>query len=473
MFRQFYFPTILSCLALVAALAALVGNGAQPATATTLLGSIGPQAATGTGFTYQGYLTRNGAPINGAGQCDMRFSLWDTANGGAQVGNLQLVGAVDFANGAFTVTLNDSSQFGADAFAGAARWLQVELACPSGSASFSTVGRQAITAVPYATYSQSTGALQGRPLSAAAPSSGQMLRWDGSAWAPANAYARTILVSPLGTPAQSGAALLAALAAIADVSANTPYLLKIEPGVYDLGTTSLQMKPYVDIEGSGQGVTKILGSRKANYGEGALYGASNAELRQLTVSVTSGSGRYASAIVNSGAAPRIVFVTAQGDGDESYGVLNINGAAPRLEHVTALASGLGFSTGVSMDRNTTAVLIDVTVRSTGSGTNFGVFATGNIDNTQGGRPYILGGLIEVSGGATDNSGIWSQSGAVVTVQHTRVASSGVGADAFVGGSIRIGASQLDAPTPGANQSGILTCAGAYNGNFAPLNTNCQ
>ena len=34
-----------------------------------------------------------------------------------------------------------------------------------------------------------------------------------------------------------------------------PYLLRIEPGVYDLITDTLQMKSYVDIEGSGENVT--------------------------------------------------------------------------------------------------------------------------------------------------------------------------------------------------------------------------
>lgn len=34
-------------------------------------------------------------------------------------------------------------------------------------------------------------------------------------------------------------------------SVSNPYLVKIMPGVYDLGTTSLQMRAYVDVEGSG------------------------------------------------------------------------------------------------------------------------------------------------------------------------------------------------------------------------------
>jgi len=66
-------------------------------------------------------------------------------------------------------------------------------------------------------------------------------------------------------------------------SATNPCLLKIMPGVYDIGTTSLQMKQYVDLEGSGEKVTKIDGSVFDN---GVIIGASNSEIRSLTVRST-------------------------------------------------------------------------------------------------------------------------------------------------------------------------------------------
>jgi len=47
-----------------------------------------------------------------------------------------------------------------------------------------------------------------------------------------------------------------ALNAITDASESNPYLVKIMPGVYDV-STSVIMKSYVDIEGSGENVTKI------------------------------------------------------------------------------------------------------------------------------------------------------------------------------------------------------------------------
>jgi hypothetical protein len=70
-----------------------------------------------------------------------------------------------------------------------------------------------------------------------------------------------LLVSPNpGDSAHtSGTALLNTLAGItADV--NNRYVIKLGPGVYDIGTSSLQMKQYVDVEGSGEKGTIILGT---------------------------------------------------------------------------------------------------------------------------------------------------------------------------------------------------------------------
>ncbi len=53
---------------------------------------------------------------------------------------------------------------------------------------------------------------------------------------------------------------IAAVNSITTASAATPYVVKVMPGVYDLGTASLQMKEYVDIEGSGPDNTVITSS---------------------------------------------------------------------------------------------------------------------------------------------------------------------------------------------------------------------
>jgi hypothetical protein len=52
-------------------------------------------------------------------------------------------------------------------------------------------------------------------------------------------------------------------------------LLKILPGIYDIGSNTLQMNHYVDIEGSGENVTKI----KGNGSLGVVSGAQNSAIR--------------------------------------------------------------------------------------------------------------------------------------------------------------------------------------------------
>src|SRR4051812_26748217 len=93
---------ILVALSLAGAVGVFAGSAAAPIM-HQLAGSTAPQAALGTSFTYQGYLTHDGAPINGQGQCDGQFGLWDAASGGAQLGGTQTVANLDVANGYFTV----------------------------------------------------------------------------------------------------------------------------------------------------------------------------------------------------------------------------------------------------------------------------------------------------------------------------------------------------------------------------------
>ena len=94
-----------------------------------------------------------------------------------------------------------------------------------------------------------------------------------------------IFVSPKpgDSPTTAGTALLNTLNGIADNSATNPYLIKVGPGIYDLGTGSLQMKEYVDIEGSGEKVTTITST--VNYSGpptgGTVNGSNNAEIRYL------------------------------------------------------------------------------------------------------------------------------------------------------------------------------------------------
>ncbi len=135
------------------------------------------QSPLGTAFTYQGQLKKNGTPITD--DCLMTFRLYDQANGGNQIGN-PITTTVPITNGLFTVQL----AFDASAFAGEARWLNTKVRC-SGDGAYIDLGRQSLTAVPYAWYASSTGALQGRAVASTVPAAGQVLKFDGITWVPA------------------------------------------------------------------------------------------------------------------------------------------------------------------------------------------------------------------------------------------------------------------------------------------------
>jgi len=126
----------------------------------------------------------------------------------------------------------------------------------------------------------------------------------------------------------------AALNSITDAADGNRYVVKIAPGVY---TGRVTMKPYVDIEGSGELTTKLTtgGSRTT----GTVVGANNAELRFLTVENTGGDV-YAIAIYSNAATPRLTHVTATASGGiYRFGVYNTNYSSPTMTGVTATAAG--------------------------------------------------------------------------------------------------------------------------------------
>ena len=57
-----------------------------PVSSEQLALASGPEAAVGTGFSYQGRIEDGGSPVNG--NCDFQFTLWEAGSGGTQVGNV-------------------------------------------------------------------------------------------------------------------------------------------------------------------------------------------------------------------------------------------------------------------------------------------------------------------------------------------------------------------------------------------------
>jgi hypothetical protein len=108
-----------------------------------------------TAITYQGQLLNSGSPANGT--YNMIFKLFNNSTGAGTPAATVPVNSVLVSDGLFTVPIPfDPSLF----TAGAAYWLQIQVE-PSGG-SFSTLSPvQPLTTVPYALFTETSGALSG------------------------------------------------------------------------------------------------------------------------------------------------------------------------------------------------------------------------------------------------------------------------------------------------------------------------
>ena len=191
-------------------------------------------------------------------------------------------------------------------------------------------------------------------------------------------FGETIIVGPRSTPAASGAALLAAVTSIADNSASKPYLIKVEPGVYDVGSTMLVMKPWVDIEGSGQQTTVIqgVGNNDGNLVTGVVKGASNAEIRNLQVKSSGASFPISIGIVSFEADPRVRDVTVVSSGaTTNWGlrIVNTGGGRSIVDDVTVEVPGGSTAYGIVVRGNAQAIIEDTRIRVSNSADANGIF----------------------------------------------------------------------------------------------------
>src|SRR5215208_881526 len=196
-----------------------------------------------------------------------------------------------------------------------------------------------------------------------------------------SAQIRTVLVSPVpGDPIASGTSLRNALAGISSPSSTNRWLLKIEPGIYDLQSISLEMRPWVDIEGSGINLTTIRSSQTT------ILGASNTELRMLTVEAignqTGGLGPNVIAMFNENANPRVYrvkFVT-QTTNSEAWGMRNFS-SAPKIEECEfSVSGGIHLVHGITfvgfISTGARSSIIRSRIAVSGTGTSYGVFMVG-------------------------------------------------------------------------------------------------
>ncbi len=129
----------------IVSLAASLALAAGMSVGVGLVGGSSALGQVGTSVTYQGQLKNNGVAVNSP--ADVRFSIWDAATGGGQVGTTDTKTGVAVSQGLFSTTFDCGvNPYTADA----ARWLQIEVRNPSNVGGFVLLGsRQRLTAAPF------------------------------------------------------------------------------------------------------------------------------------------------------------------------------------------------------------------------------------------------------------------------------------------------------------------------------------
>jgi hypothetical protein len=332
-------------------------------------------------------------------------------------------------------------------------------------------------------------------------------------------FKHTILVTtgPPQTPAQNGTALIAALAS-ATPTGSARWLLRLEPGVYDLGTATLNMKNLVDIEGSGRDVTTI--TSMAHNSPVINFNANiTAELRDLTVVCVPPTGQAYGVVVNSNVASLSRVNVVLSATDTSLGVLVSGAVSPVFTDVAVTAGstandvfGFYFQGSTPVVRNSSVLIttpnsmnVGIYQGQSGAATIDGLVATisGHQINigiwvTKNCSLHLSRGDVAVSGGQA--FGIENEGGGTVTVKSSTVAgiASGFGGfglrqsvvpglvviehstfqgsdfslASFNASTFQVAMTRLVKPISNNSPTATFSCAGAYNQSFALLNSGC-
>jgi len=360
-------------------------------------------APLGTEFTYQGVLADGGVPASG--DFDFRFLLYDADVGGSQVGSIVYVEDVTATEGRFTTQLDFGSVFD-----GIALWLEVGVREGSSTGTYTVLSpRQELTAAPFAQHAQTAeiavtaghsatadsatsagyattagdaDTLNGQPgsfyltwsnfldipadladgdddtLADLGCATDEIAKWDGAAWNCSGdddtPFVRTYVVGPVGGNLANGTALIDAIANIpVPVNKDFSVLVKLEPGVYDLGTDALALDQWMAIEGSGKDVTVVRSAFCGSAYTGTIFSFGTSMgigLRHLTVENTCADPAGLSvAFSNQGDLARVEFakLSANGAALDGYAMVNSGGAVTLANTTLYVNFATGTTVGLS------------------------------------------------------------------------------------------------------------------------------
>ncbi len=250
---------------------------------------------------------------------------------------------------------------------------------------------------------------------------------------------RTLVVSPKATPVQSGDALIAALSTISSnsPSVTNPWLLKLEPGLYDLNGRALNSLPFVDIEGSGEDTTVITSLVNTNIlpaDAATVIMNGDSELRFLKV-------------VNSGSATNKVGV-----------LVAPNSLNNKVTNTTINTNGAGNNVGLEVTNASSVMVQNSTFSATGGLNSSGAYNYAGI--------LFFNNSNSIAANGSSNNGLFNNAGGVSTIQNSTL----IGLTHSItslSGTVKVGASQLNGP-----RLGTLVCAASFDGSFVALNATC-
>lgn len=177
-------------------------------------------------------------------------------------------------------------------------------------------------------------------------------------------YVRPVIAGGVVDAAASGAALLSRVAQVTASGPDNPYLLKLEPGTYDVGATVIPLGPYTSIEGSGRGSSIVKGKIEFQYAAQTV----NA-VRYLTIRCDPGLGGSQQGILASSASFAAELEVEQvAIQDCSVGIRHSNGSL-RVDNVTITGGGYVSMEGISSNSDTfiNNARIDIAPTSGGAG----------------------------------------------------------------------------------------------------------
>jgi pectin methylesterase-like acyl-CoA thioesterase len=265
--------------------------------------------------------------------------------------------------------------------------------------------------------------------------------------------------------------LSAALASITNNGAKQRYVIRVAPGNYT-ETAAVALKNYVDVEGSGQGVTTIscaCGSDTSPVTDGSsavlqVTGPGvHVSVRGVTVNNTGSSRSFSAGIWTGSTAPgdvRLDDVTATATGATNNRAISNTSSSPTMTNVTATAAGGTVNNGI-INISSVPTITNETVTAAGGTVNNGI---NNISSV----PTITNATVTATATGATNYGVYNFSSSPTITNVTAAATAGTGNYGvyLAGGSALIRDSFLEGSTSSVLKSSgtIRILNTVFNGN---------